>query len=214
MFQLNGVTYKHILDIDTLQIAGGRITCIVGESGGGKTTLLRLLNKLISPDQGEITYNGTPLNQINSVELRRTVVMLSQSPAIFPGTVGENLNAGLTFAEKPSANVDRLHEALALVQLKKPLADNAEKLSGGEKQRLALARIMLLEPEVLLLDEPSSSLDEETEGIIIEHVIRYTREHGKTLIMVTHSKKVARDFADTIIEIKEGRVAGREEVRQ
>lgn len=214
MFYLNNVKYKHILSIDSLEIKKHKITCIVGESGSGKSTLLRLLNKLISCDKGEIYYNNIPYQTIASVNLRRKVVMLPQLPAIFDGSIRDNLLIGLAFAEKPEADDKKLHSILEMVHLDKPLDNNSELLSGGEKQRLALGRILLLEPEVFLLDEPSSALDEETERIIIEKLIAYVKETNKTLIMVTHSKKIALTYADDVIEIQQGRVIRMREVDQ
>ncbi len=212
MFSLREVKYKHILDIKELNIEKSKVTCIIGESGSGKSTLLRLLNKLISCDSGKIMYNGQDLNSCDSVELRRTVVMLSQLPAIFPGTVRDNLLIGLKFAEKPAANDDKLLHVLNMVHLNKGLDDESDPLSGGEKQRLALGRVILLDPEVFLLDEPSSALDEETERFIIENLVAYTKETNKTLIMVTHSKKVAQTYSDNTIELSQGKVISAREV--
>lgn len=212
MFSLKKVRYKHILDINELNIEKFKVTCIIGESGSGKSTLLRLLNKLISCDSGEIFYNGQSLNSINSVELRRKVVMLPQLPAIFPGTVRDNLLIGLKFADKPVTDDVKLCHVLNIVHLNKDLGDESDKLSGGEKQRLALGRVILLDPEVFLLDEPSSALDEETERIIIEKLVAYTKETNKTLIMVTHSKKVAQTYSDNMIEIYQGKVVNSKEV--
>lgn len=212
MFSLKEVKYKDILYIKSLNIKKNKVTSIVGESGSGKTTLLRLLNKLISCDCGEIFYQNQALNDINSIDLRRNVVMLSQSPAIFGGSIKDNLLIGLKFSEKQLVSDDKLTEVLKVVQLNKKLDENAEKLSGGEKQRVTLCRVLLLEPEVLLLDEPSSSLDESTAHMIIEVIVNYTKNNNKTLIMVTHSKKIANDFSDEIIEIKKGMVVNKEEM--
>lgn len=206
MFRLKNVKYKDILDVKNLEIPRGKVTCIVGESGSGKTTLLKLLNKLISYDYGEIFYSNRPLVQIDSIELRRKVVMLPQSPAIFNGSVKDNLLIGLKFSEKPIVSDKKLIEILRIVNLTKGLNENADRLSGGEKQRLALGRIILLDPEVYLLDEPSSALDEDTEEIIIRKLVEHTRAKGKTLIIVTHSKKVAKQFGDNIIEVKKGKI--------
>ena len=216
MYQLNKVKYKHILDIENLHIPGQQITCILGESGSGKTTLLRLLNKLISCDKGEIRYMGESMKAINAIELRRKVVMLPQSPAIFTGTIRDNLLIGLNFSEKPSVSDDKLLEILDLSHLSRGRAqrpsptifldEDAEKLSGGEKQRLALGRVILMEPDAFLLDEPSSSLDEDTEETIINNLVHLTKEKNKTLIMVTHSRKIANQFADNIIELKDGKI--------
>jgi putative ABC transport system ATP-binding protein len=212
MFTIKDVLYKNILNIADLKIPSNKVTCIVGESGCGKTTLLRLLNKLISYDSGEILFNEQSLDKINSIDLRRRVVMLSQSPATFKGNIKDNLLVGLKFAEKPLVSDDRLNEMLNMVHLNKSLDDSVENLSGGEKQRLALGRVLLLDPECFLLDEPSSALDEDTEHLIIEKIVQYTKEKNKTLIMVTHSKKVAENFADYIFEIKNGRVIDQREV--
>lgn len=206
MFKLKEVKYKDILDIKSLKISRHKITCIVGESGSGKSTLLRLLNKLISCDSGEIIYNDKSLMTIDSVELRREVIMLPQTPAIFDGSIKENLLIGLKFSQRPFVSDGKLYEVLELVKLNKDIYEDADKLSGGEKQRLALGRIMILEPEVYLLDEPSSALDEETEEMIIKKLVDHTKANNKSLIMVTHSKKIAEEFADNIIEVKEGKI--------
>lgn len=194
------------MDINKLRIESHKVTCIVGGSGSGKTTLLRLLNKLISPDSGEILYNGDSINNIDAVKLRRDVVMLPQSPAIFNGTIKDNLLVGLKFSEKPLVSDTTLLETLQLINLKKDLNETPDDLSGGEKQRLALGRVILMDPDVLLLDEPSSALDEDTEHIIIDSLVKYSRKNNKTLIMVTHSKKVANTFSDYIIEMKNGEI--------
>lgn len=202
MFVFDAVTYKTVLDIPHFIIHAHQITFVVGESGSGKTTLLRLLNKMLSPDSGEIYFNGEPLHTVDSVRLRRSVVMLPQSAVIFEGTVRENLLMGLEFAQKPPVKDSALAEMMERLRLDKPLNQNADKLSGGEKQRIALGRVLLMSPEVLLLDEPSSSLDEETELLIFDMLTDYTKSHNKTLICVTHSKKAAAGRADRMIELK------------
>jgi putative ABC transport system ATP-binding protein len=206
MYRLEDVKYKDIIYIESLEILPQKITCILGESGGGKTTLIKLLNKMISPTSGDIFYKEKSLKKTDSVELRRDVVMLSQSPGIFPGSVRENLLIGLKFSEKDPADDSELVEIMKKVHLYKSLDDVAENLSGGEKQRVALGRVMLMDPKILLLDEPSSALDEKTERNIIKEVTDYVKTKNKTLIMVTHSKEIARDHADEIIEMAQGRV--------
>lgn len=212
IFLLKNVKYKDILNIENLRIEGHKVTCIVGASGSGKTTLLRLLNKLISSDTGEILYNSNSINNMEAVKLRREVVMLPQSPAIFNGTIRDNLLIGLKFSEKPPVSDTKLSEVLQMVNLSKDLNETPDILSGGEKQRLALGRVILMNPEVLLLDEPSSALDEDTAHLIIDSLVNYSRKNNKTLIMVTHSKKIANTFSDYIIEIKSGEIISEKEV--
>ncbi|MCX7921706.1 MAG: ATP-binding cassette domain-containing protein [Clostridia bacterium] len=205
MFLLEGIKYKGILDINKLTIPEKMVTCIIGESGSGKTTLLRLLNNLISSDEGEIFFKGTNIKEMSPMELRRRVVMLSQVPAIFGGTIKDNLLIGLRFSDKPQVSDDKLREILRLVHLDKDINEEAEKMSGGEKQRLALGRVILLQPEVFLLDEPSSALDENTERIVVERLVKYVKENEKTMVMVTHSREIASTYADNIIEISKNK---------
>ena len=206
MYSLKAVRYKNILHIDALYIPKEKVTCIIGQSGSGKTTLIRMLNKLISCADGEIIYKDKNLKEVDSVLLRREVIMLPQNPVMFSGTIQENLLTGLKFSEKPLVSENKLLQMLCFLNLEKSLSENVEKLSGGEKQRIALGRILLMEPEVLLLDEPSSALDEETENLIISKVIAYIKSNKKTLIMVTHSSRVAEVFSDNIIELAKGKI--------
>lgn len=202
MFILKSVIYKDILDIDYLKIEKNKITSITGESGSGKTTLLRLLNKMISPDGGSILFNGEDIESINSVELRRKVAMLSQSPVIFEGNVRENLLMGLKFSEKNLASDETLIDILKSIHLKKSLDENPSNFSGGEKQRLALGRIIVMNPDVFLLDEPSSALDDDTAKDVISSLCSYVNANNKTLIMISHSKALSREFSDEIVELK------------
>lgn len=209
MFDIVGLRFKHILDIDRLT-PDRPITCIVGASGSGKTTLLRHLNRLCVPDGGEIFYNGVPLSSMDPVELRRRVVMLGQTPILYDGTVGDNLQMGLKFAQKPAAGADALKAVLERVGLAKAPENWCDKLSGGEKQRLCLARVLLMDAETYLLDEPSAALDRETEDFVIGHLADYVRVQGKSLVIVTHSEQVSARFAGSLVRMCKGRAGGYE----
>ena len=205
-FELRDVRFKNVLNIHSLQIEACKVSAIVGPSGGGKTTLLRILNRMTTPDSGTVLLFGEPLEQMDPVHLRRRVVMLTQLPVIFAGTVQENLLIGNRLAEKQEPKPDAVQAIMNRVGLDKDPSTGAAQLSGGEKQRLALARVMLMDPEVLLLDEPSASLDEETEIRIFDLVTEFCRERCKTLIMVTHSEKGFTGYYDTLVRIRDGRV--------
>ena len=205
-FTLSNIRFKDVLNIESLQIDACKVSAIVGPSGGGKTTLLRILNRMNTPDSGSVLFFGESVEEMDPVQLRRRVVMLTQMPVIFPGTVRENLLIGSRLAEKKEPTSDDIRAIMSRVGLDKDLSTDAEQLSGGEKQRLALARVMLMDPEVMLLDEPSASLDEETELRVFDLVTEFCRERCKTLIMVTHSEKGFTGYYDTLIRIRDGKL--------
>ncbi len=206
MFTLESVSYKDILDIHSMHVEEGKITALIGASGGGKSTVLKLLNKALSPDEGRILYKGRDMDLLDSVAHRRNVIYLNQRPHLFEGTVEENLQKGLDFHNKPRVSKDVLSDMLSYVGLRKQLAAPARQLSGGEVQRLALARVLLLDGDVYLMDEPSSALDDESERFLVETIVDYTRRNNKTLVMVTHSRFYAEHYADIVYTIKDGRV--------
>lgn len=205
MFEVRNLKFKDILDIPTLFI-NKPITCIIGSSGSGKTTLLRMLNCLNAPDMGTILYNGSDVSKMDTVKLRRQVVMLGQTPVIYSGSIEDNLQIGLEFSKKIPASKAAMKETLERVELNKQLTDRCNNLSGGEKQRLCLARVILMDADTYLLDEPSAALDKETEQFIIENFSKFVLKNNKELIMVTHSEQVAKNFSDSIIRIEKGKI--------
>lgn len=205
MFEVNHLKFKNILDIPFLCI-NHPITCIVGCSGSGKTTLLRMLNGLNIPDDGTIIYNNNDISKMDTIKLRRQVVMLGQTPVIYSGSVEDNLQIGLYFSKKLPASIQAMKESLKRVELDKCLSDSCGNLSGGEKQRLCLARVMLMDADTYLLDEPSAALDKSTEQFIIENISRFVLERNKQLIMVTHSEQIAEKFSHSIIRIENGEI--------
>jgi len=209
MFEFMDVGYGSMLSVPDLRIGDEQITSLVGVSGSGKTTVLRLLNKMISPTRGKIFFQGVCLEQINPVQHRRNVVMLSQVPVIFKGTIRDNLCVGLRFQERKAPEDTALNRILKDVRLAKSLDLNAARLSGGERQRLALARVLLLDARVYLLDEPSSALDDDTEEFIFDMLTSHARQTGKTIVMVTHSRIIARRYADVRIEMADGKCVQR-----
>lgn len=207
MFEFKNVKYKEILKIEELKINEGEITCIIGKSGGGKTTFLKLFNNMISPDNGLIKYKNKKIDEYNPIKLRREVLMLPQEPILFEKTIRDNFSLTLDYNDQYEMSDEKYIKILKKVGLKEhKLDEEANKLSGGEKQRLALARILLLDPDILLLDEPSSALDEETEKLIIEMVVDCIRNKNGTLVMVTHSPNIANKYGDRIITINEGKI--------
>lgn len=200
MFELRNVQFKNILNIDNLIIDDGGLTMIIGPSGSGKSTLLKMLDDIISPDSGEILYKGDNISSYKAHELRRKIIMQSQSPAIFEGNVRDNLNIARKFSGLSSLDDENLKELLNIVLLDKKLDDEPKDFSGGEKTRLSIARVLAMDAEVYLFDEPTSSLDDETEFNLINKVIQYLKEKNKKIVMVSHSEKLF-SLAEQVIEI-------------
>jgi putative ABC transport system ATP-binding protein len=175
---------------------------VSGPSGAGKTTLLRLCNRLEVPDSGMVRYRGRPLDELDPLVLRRRVGMVFQRPVPFPGSVAGNLAVA-----RPDAGAAEMSGALERVALDPGLlGQEARTLSGGELQRMCLARTLITRPETLLLDEPTSALDEEPK-LVFESTARALADVGITLVWVTHDEAQARRVADRIYRLRGGHLA-------
>jgi ABC-type methionine transport system ATPase subunit len=211
-FELRGVVHERqkrtVLHNVTLSLRAGRPTCLIGSSGSGKTSFLRLLNRLESPVSGEILFKGQPIEQYPVRQLRTRVGFAFQAPAMFEGTVSDNLLAAAHFANGKitQADRDRISEVLALADLNDGYADrDADQLSGGEKQRVALARALMTRPEVLLLDEPTSALDPKS-GARLVAALKKLAASGVTVIMATHRLEEGDVLGGETIVFDAGRV--------
>ncbi|MCB6266365.1 ATP-binding cassette domain-containing protein [Longicatena sp. 210702-DFI.1.36] len=207
MFEIKKLKFKHILQIDHLMI-DRQITCLIGPSGSGKTTLLRMLNRLNEAEEGSIYFNGVDIKEMHPIKLRRKIIMLGQTPILYSGTIADNLQIGLRLSEQPLADENRLLAYLDKVGLHKELNDTCEKLSGGEKQHLCLARVLLMDADVYLADEPSSAMDKETESFVIDNLVTFVKEHDKQLVMVTHSSEIAQRYPHGLLELAQGGCRG------
>ncbi len=194
---------RRVLDEITAWIPAAGITVVTGPSGAGKTTLLRLCNRLEVPDEGVVSYRGKPLDELDPLTLRRRVGMVFQRPTPFPGSVADNLAVA-----HPDAGTEEMSAALKRVALDPGLlGQEARTLSGGELQRMCLARTLVTQPETLLLDEPTSALDEQPKRVF-ENTARELAAQGITIIWVTHDDAQARRVADRIYQLRDGHLTG------
>lgn len=207
LFELKNVTFKNILNINHVCL-DRQVTCITGPSGSGKTTMLRLLNRLNEADSGTILFNGEDIKKIDPIKLRKRIVMLGQTPVIYPGDIEDNLQIGLKLSGQLPASPEKLKKYLCKVNLDKHLNESCSRLSGGEKQRLCLARVMLMDAEVYLVDEPSSALDKETERFVIDNLVKFVTKRNRQLIMVTHSTEVSQKYPESLLCIENGDTRG------
>jgi putative ABC transport system ATP-binding protein len=190
---------RRVLDEVTGAVPVSGITVISGPSGAGKTTLLRLCNRLELPDAGRVVYRGALLDELDPLVLRRRVGMVFQRPTPFPGSVADNL-----MVARPDAGTAEMSTALARVALDPGLlGQEARTLSGGELQRLCLARTLVTQPETLLLDEPTSALDAEPK-LVFERTARDLAAQGITIVWVTHDDAQAGRVADRTYQLRHG----------
>ena len=191
------------------QIRRGEVVSIIGPSGGGKSTFLRCLNLLETPEEGEILYKGENVlnnKKMNIAKYRQNLGMVFQHFNVFPNmTVLENVTLAPTLEKKVPMDQAR-EEAMALLN-RVGLGDKAEvyprKLSGGQKQRLAIVRALAMKPEVMLFDEPTSALDPEMVKEVL-NVIRELTRSGMTILIVTHEMAFAREVSDRVLFICDG----------
>ena len=185
----------------TMTIPASGITTLVGPSGSGKSTLLRLCNRLEVPTAGRITYRGAPLAELDPLQLRRQVGMVFQKPVLFPGTVRDNL----VEANGVSASSD-LEAVLSRVALEDDFLDrNADLLSGGEAQRVCLARALMASPQALLMDEPTSSLDGAA-ARRLEELAQALVSDGIPVVWVSHDLAQMRRIADRVGLVMNGSI--------
>jgi len=189
-------------------VSAGEIFGILGPSGAGKTTALRLLDLLESPDRGSIRIHDRSyaIGSPEALGQRRRMAMVLQNPTVFRGTAYENVAYGLWLRGIAEAEIrGRVFAALDFVGLLPAAKDHAERLSGGEQQRIAFARAAVLNPEVLFLDEFTANLDPANVRLLEAAIVRYRRETGCTIVIVTHNFFQARRLADRVGFLLDGR---------
>lgn len=201
---------KHIvLDTLELNVSKGEIIILLGKSGSGKSTLLNIISGIDVPDSGSVTVDGTDITILSEKE--RTIVRRNKIGFIFQFfnliptlTVKENLQLPLEL-KNISEQVEKINSVLTEVGLSNKANTYPDKLSGGEQQRIAIARALIHNPDIILADEPTGNLDYETSLQIIDLLDRVVKKKGKTMIMVTHSRDVI-GLADRIFSLREGRL--------
>jgi putative ABC transport system ATP-binding protein len=189
-----------------LAVETGETVTVIGPSGAGKSTLLRLLNRLDEPTDGTVYLDGTDYRTIRPTELRSRVGLVPQSPALGDGTVRETVEVGRRLRGE-SVAPGRVERLLDSVDLAGYADRDAGDLSGGEAQRVAVARSLLVEPEVLLLDEPTASLDAAAQREVERLLADLLADADLTVVLVTHDEAQAARIADRVVEFVDGRVA-------
>jgi len=193
----------------SLQVAKGEFCVLLGTSGSGKSTTLKMINRLVEFDSGEIRFAGESIRQLDARTLRRRMGYAIQSIGLFPHwTVRKNIATVPVLLGWPRAQVDeRIVTLLALLNLDGQLLNRyPHQLSGGQQQRVGVARALAADPEVLLMDEPFGALDPVTRGVLQQEMLRIHRLSGRTIVLVTHDIDEALTLADRIVLMDNGEI--------
>ena len=200
-----------VLNLPDLPIERGKITGLLGPNGSGKTTLLEILSGILTPSSGKITFNKSPVdfNSNEIFELRKKVVLVQQHPILFSTTVAKNVEFPLKIRKTDTTHRHAVvRDLLQLVGMESFSNSKAQKLSGGETQRVSIAQALACTPDVILMDEPTASVDVENQ-IIIEQIIKDINEQkGISVIITTHDMVQASRVADKTIFLFEGKATG------
>ncbi len=208
-YQLTDLRFSYektpVLSIDKLAIPANKITALIGPNGCGKSTLLNLLAFLQKNQQGQISFFSKPTVQTHN--FIKQVSFLPQKPYMLRGTVAENLAQPLKFHQKNHQRVEKIQAALEQLDITHLSQQHAKTLSGGEQQKVALARAIITNPNVLILDEPFSYLDQSSEKSLENFIKHYVKEQHKTLIFSTHNRLQGIALADNVVSLVQGKIA-------
>jgi cobalt/nickel transport system ATP-binding protein len=219
VFELSDVTYRYrevtaLAHLD-MTVNAGRRVALLGANGSGKSTLLRILNGLCFPDEGTVRFCGRPLTEESlqndgfGLDFRRRVGLVFQNPDVqlFSPTVFDEVAFGPLQLRWPADQVRRkIAETLEMLEITHLKDRSPHHLSMGEKKRVALASVLILDPEILLLDEPTAALDPKSASHMIDFLVR-ARDSAKTIITTTHDLDITEDIADECLVFHEGRIA-------
>lgn len=202
VLKINKVNFNNQIFYDDIEIESKKVTFICGESGCGKSTLLKMINSTLTAISGEILYNGQSISEWNTIALRKEISLVSQEIFLFEGTIEENFRWFYEYRNEQLIEKETISRLLQLCKLDFSLDKIVTTMSGGERQRLYMAVFLSFEPKVILLDEPTSALDSVNGFQVIENIIRFAKEKGLTLVIVSHDLQLAEEFSDKVIHLK------------
>lgn len=201
---------KEVLKDINLEINKGEFITVIGSSGCGKTTFLKLINGLIEPDEGKVYINGKDISKVDKIALRRGIGYVIQEIGLFPHmSVKKNIAYILNLIKKEDKNniENRVRELIKKVGLQEEMLNSyPNELSGGQKQRVGIARALSINPDIILMDEPFGAIDEITRKYLQDEILKIYNEYNMTIIFVTHDIKEALKLGTRVMVMNEGTI--------
>ena len=202
LIEAKKVNFKNILNYPDIEIESEHVTFICGDSGSGKSTFLKLINGVVSPLSGNIIIEGKNISDLNTVELRKEYLLVSQSVYLFDKTIKKNYEEFYRYRDLPTPEDKAIQYYLTLCCADFSLDSYCPTMSGGERQRVYIAICLSFKPKVLMLDEPTSALDSHTANLLMQNINTFCRNNHITLIVVSHDISLADKFADKVITLE------------
>lgn len=209
MISIKNLKFKDMIEYPDLEISRSEILFLTGRSGCGKSSLLKLLNMTEIQSNGNIYYEGKNIAEMDTLELRKKVLLVPQEVYLFSGSIIDNFNQFYSYIERPFLEKRNMEEYLNICRMELSPETSCDSMSGGERQRVFLSIALSLEPEVLMLDEPTSALDQSTSSELMENIVKFCKEKGMTLIVVSHDRNLAEVFSERVIKLDGGAYEGR-----
>lgn len=202
IFTIDHPKFGGILEYPRMEITSGSTTFIQGASGAGKSTLLKLLNASLSPEEGRIFYQGKDIREMDTIELRKEVILIGQNVYLFDESIRENFRMYYEYRDLDAPDDETMKKYLKLCHADFRLEESCVNMSGGERQRIYIAICISFLPKVIMMDEPTSALDATTAGTLLANLKEFCRENGISMIVVSHDEKLSKDYADEVITIE------------
>lgn len=196
-----GLCFNREIIYPEIKIQRNRFTFITGKSGCGKSTYLKMLNRMVLPNEGSIRYNGKEISEYPVLEYRRNVLLVPQEIFLLDATIRENFDFYYTSRGDKTISDEKIEEFLRICCLDFKAGDVCTRMSGGERQRVFLAIFLSMAVDVFLMDEPTAALDEKTSIELMQNFRRYCGENNITVVCISHSNKLVEVFADDIIKL-------------
>lgn len=207
LFKTENLSFNNMIFYKDIIIEKDKVTFIVGDSGTGKTTLLKMLNGIKSLSAGKIFFGSNDLNAINTITLRKEVSLISQEVYLFDTTIIDNFKMFYDYRNLPCINNDEITAMLALCCIPLPLESECAILSAGERQRVYIALFLSFLPKVIMLDEPTSALDCNCSHNLLENIISFCKQKNISVIIVSHNKELTEKYAEETIQLNVDRGA-------